>query len=119
MRLSTLKSGLLAALAGLCTTGVAIAQDMGTLEIKGAPVANGTGFQPALQPGQSLDIQGCRYQSVRKDQAQNCDGQYFPHGIGLLPGLQGGPLLGNKAHGPHLGNFQRAHDFDGIRNISS
>ncbi|RYH10694.1 cytochrome c oxidase subunit II [Tropicimonas sp. IMCC6043] len=48
MRFSTLKSGLVAALAGLCTAGAAIAQDAGSLEVKGAPVPGGIGFQPAV-----------------------------------------------------------------------
>ena len=48
MRLSTLKSGLAAALAGLSTTGAAHAQEAGTLEVIGAPKPGGLGFQPAV-----------------------------------------------------------------------
>ncbi|MDV7141938.1 cytochrome c oxidase subunit II [Tropicimonas sp. TH_r6] len=47
MRLLTLKSGLSAALASFFVTGTALAQDAGTLEVKGAPVPGGIGFQPA------------------------------------------------------------------------
>ncbi len=48
MRFTTLKSGLLAALAGLSMAGTAQAQDvLGTLEVKGAPIPGGYGFQPA------------------------------------------------------------------------
>ncbi|SDK11089.1 cytochrome c oxidase subunit II [Aliiruegeria lutimaris] len=48
MRLLTLKSGLAAALAGMFTAGAAIAQDLGNLEVIGAPKHGGVGFQPAV-----------------------------------------------------------------------
>ncbi|WP_068115660.1 cytochrome c oxidase subunit II [Tropicimonas marinistellae] len=49
MRRITLKSGFAAALAGLAATGAAFAQDtQGELEIIGAPVPGGIGFQPAV-----------------------------------------------------------------------
>ena len=48
MRISTLKSGLPAALAGLVTTGAAMAQDLGNLEVKGAPHPGGMGLQHAV-----------------------------------------------------------------------
>ncbi len=48
MRLMTLKSGFAAALASFFAAGAALAQDAGTLEIIGAPVPNGVGFQPAV-----------------------------------------------------------------------
>ncbi|PRY25083.1 cytochrome c oxidase subunit 2 [Aliiruegeria haliotis] len=47
MRISMLKSGLSAALAGLVTAGTAMAQETPALEIKGAPEPGGTGFQIA------------------------------------------------------------------------
>ncbi|WP_116131047.1 cytochrome c oxidase subunit II [Tropicimonas sp. IMCC34043] len=48
MRLSTLRSGFWAALAGISFAGTALAQDgLGDLEVRGAPVPGGTGFQPA------------------------------------------------------------------------
>jgi cytochrome c oxidase subunit 2 len=48
MRLNKLGCGLTAALAGITATGVALAQDAaGPLEVVGAPVPGGIGFQPA------------------------------------------------------------------------